>query len=77
MQYYFINDLKKVGKKEDFISYIYDEEKGWIIDSENILMDRIIGYDGESIGSSSMLFKVDEITKEEAMHIINSGVNNA
>lgn len=29
-------------------------------------MDRIIGYDGESIGNSSELFKVEEITEDEA-----------
>lgn len=66
MDYYFINDLKKVGKIDNYVPYIYDEKKGWIVDKNNILMDRIMGYDNGSIGSSSMLYRVSEITEEEA-----------
>ncbi len=69
MQYYYLNDIKRVGKMEDYVPYLYDKEKGWVPDKENLLMDRIIGYDGESIGSSSMLFAVDEISEEDANEI--------
>lgn len=72
MDYYFISDLNKVAKIENFVPYIYDKDKGWIVDNENILMDRIMGYDGESIGSSSSIFKVDEITEDQANKIIKS-----
>ena len=69
--YYWINDLKIVGKKENHIPYIYDKEKGWVIEPDHILSDRIIGYDGYEIGCSDMLFRVDHITEEEAMKLIN------
>jgi hypothetical protein len=69
--YYWINDLKIVGKKENHIPYIYDKEKGWVIEPDHILSDRIIGYDGYEIGCSDMLFRVDNITEDEAMKLIN------
>lgn len=66
MEYYFINDLNRIGKVENFVPYLYEVKKGWVVDHSNALMDRIIGYDGESIGNSSELFKVEEITEDEA-----------
>lgn len=54
-----------------FECYIFDKQKGWVRDNEHILMDRIIGYDGERIGSSDMLFRVKEITEEEALKLIS------
>lgn len=72
MEYYLITDLKRIGRIDNFVPYIYDEQKGWIVDSNNLLMDRIMGYDGESIGSSSGLFNVKEISEEEALKIINN-----
>lgn len=53
MDYYFISDLNKVAKIENYVPYIYDKNNGWVVDNKNILMDRIMGYDGESIGNSS------------------------
>lgn len=73
--YYWINDLKIVGKKENHIPYIYDKEKGWVIEPDHILSDRIIGYDGYEIGCSDMLFRVDNITEEEAMKLIGINLN--
>lgn len=72
MDYYFIADLNKVGKVESFIPYIYDKVNGWVVDNNNILMDRIMGYNGESMGNSSELFKIDEISEEEANNIIEN-----
>ena len=54
-----------------FECYIYDAVHGWICDKDNILMDRIIGYDGETIGASSMMDMIEKITEEEALKIIN------
>lgn len=68
--YYLINDLNIVGKEENFVPYIYDKSKGWVVDNDNILSDRLMGYDGEDIGCSDMLFRVDEITEEEANKLI-------
>ncbi|MEM5817463.1 MAG: hypothetical protein AAGU16_06305 [Desulfitobacterium hafniense] len=64
--YYFLSDLSLVGKMDDFVPYLHDKDKGWIVDNNNLLMDRIMGYDGDGIGNSDMLFRVDEITEEEA-----------
>lgn len=72
MDYYFIVDLNKVAKMENYIPYIYDKNKGWVVDNNNILMDRIIGYDGESIGNSSELFKIESITEEQANKLIEN-----
>lgn len=72
--YYWINDLKIVGKKENHIPYIYDKDKGWVIEPNHILSDRIIGYDGYEIGCSDMLLRVDNITEDEAMKLINKSV---
>lgn len=72
--YYYISDLNKVGKEEEFISYIYDKIKGWTVDQSNILMDRLLGYDGTesedsqyNMGSIDMLDRIIEITEEEAL----------
>lgn len=72
--YYKILDKDLIGRQDSmFDCYIYDADKGgWKPDDEHILMDRIIGYDGDGIGSSDMLFKVEEITEEEANQIIKS-----
>ncbi len=70
--YYKILDKNLIGRQDGmFDCYIYDAEKGWKPDDEHILMDRIIGYDEDRIGSSDMLFRVDEITEEEANEIIS------
>ncbi len=75
--YYRINDLDLLGKEEDFIPYLYKPEKGWTVDNDNILMDRIMGYDNSEpdnspygIGNLSMMERVEEITEEEANRIM-------
>lgn len=69
--YYYINDLDIVAKKEGYVPYLYQPGNGWIVDKKNILNDRIIGYDGETIGSSDMLFRVDEISEDKAIELIS------
>ena len=75
--YYRINDLNLLGKEEDFIPYLYKPEKGWTVDNDNILMDRLMGYDKSEpdnspygIGNLSMMERVEEITEEEANKIM-------
>ena len=70
--YYYINDLKKIAKTENHIPFIYDKEKGWQVDNANILNDRLMGYDGQGIGSTDMLLRIDEISEEEAMKAIKA-----
>ncbi len=70
MQYYLIKDLNQLGRIENHIPYIYHKGKGWLVDHDNILMDRVIGYDGQEIGSASMLTRVDDISEEDAQEYI-------
>jgi hypothetical protein len=75
--YYWINDLKRVGKLEQFRPYLYDRNNGWVQDKEHILMDRLFGYDEYepkdspyAMGCSDMMDRIDGITQEEAMKLI-------
>lgn len=75
--YYQIKDLNILGKEEDYVPYLYQPEKGWTIDNDNILMDRIMGYDDSEpknshygIGNTSMMDLVEEISEEEANRIM-------
>lgn len=70
--YYYVNDLDIVAKIENYIPFIYDKEKGWQVDNKNILYDRLIGYDGDGIGSTDMLVRVDEISEKEALEMIKA-----
>lgn len=69
MQFYRIKDLDRIGKVDGGIPYLF-AASGWEVDDANILMDRVMGYDGESIGCISMLSRVEEITEEEALAAI-------
>lgn len=74
MQKYFkVIDKDIVGRQVDMFScYLYDKQKKeWVNDTEHVLMDRIIGYDEESIGSSDMMFRLEEISEDEAMKLIS------
>ena len=58
--------------------YLYDREKRWQPDKDNVLMDRVTGYDpsegkGSSygIGSTEVMSLVKEITEDQARKLIN------
>lgn len=71
--YFLIKDQNLVGKIDDNVSYIYNKHiQKWVIDESRIIMERLLGYDGESIGNTSMLEKIEEISKEEAEKFINN-----
>ena len=77
--YYHINDLDMLGKEEDYVPYLYKPGKGWVVDNDNILMDRVMGYDKSEldnspygIGNLSMMERVTEINQKEAEKIINN-----
>lgn len=79
IEYYWINDLKVVGKRENRIPFIYDKENGWAKDDNHIIMDRIMGYDASEpaespygIGNSDMMDRIDVVSEEEALRLINS-----
>mgnify|MGYP001004174272 CR=1 FL=1 len=65
-EYYLIIDMNRIGKIENDVSYLFDARKGWVADKEKIIMDRLMGYDGESIGSTDTLLKIEEITEADA-----------
>jgi len=75
--YYRINDLNMLGKEEDYVPYLYKPGKGWVVDNDNILMDRVMGFDESEpsnspykIGNTSVLDLVEEISQKEAEKII-------
>lgn len=75
--YYHIMDLNRIGKSEDHTPYIYDLKKGWVEDSANVLMDRIMGYDETEpddspykIGNSSIMDCVKQISEDEMKSIL-------
>ena len=75
--YYHILDLDIVGKEEGFVPYLYDKKKGWQPDKDNVLMDRVTGYDpsedkGSSygFGNTDVMSLVQEITEDQARKLI-------
>ncbi len=70
VQYYRIKDVGCIGKMADDIPYVYAKGEGWKVDNENILMDRLMGYDGEVIGSTAEMDNIDEISEDEALSLI-------
>lgn len=70
MGFYHLTDLNLIGKVDNFVPFLYEKKNGWVVDNQNLLMDRLMGYDGESIGSTSTLMLVEEITEEKANKLI-------
>lgn len=77
--YYRIKDLGLLGKEEDYIPYLYKPGKGWVVDNDNVLMDRIMGYDDSEpanspykIGNSSTMDLVEEISEKSAEKFITN-----
>ena len=69
--YFKIIDKDLIGRQDSmFDCYIYQPGKGWVWDDERILMDRIIGYDGEQLGNTDALSRLEQITEQEALKCI-------
>lgn len=64
MTFYYLKDIKKYAKLENYIPYILEENE-WVVDNNNLLMDRLFGYDGEVLGATDMLECVTKISEEE------------
>lgn len=78
ISYYKIHDLNLIGKMDNRVCYIYNKDNGWIIDNNRVLLDRLIGYDETEesgspykLGNMDMMSRIDKITKDEAMRLIN------
>ena len=61
--YFKLNDLNLIAKMEDHVPYIFRKGIGWVVDNDNLLMDRIMGY-----GDSSV-FDYSEISEREALKL--------
>ncbi|MBQ6655379.1 MAG: hypothetical protein IJM79_07645 [Erysipelotrichaceae bacterium] len=79
--YYYINDRDLVAKSVGSRHYIF-RSSGWRLDRSFIVSDRLCGYDSSEpsgspygFGSTDMLDRIDEITREEAMKIIEEQKN--
>ncbi|HOM02572.1 MAG TPA: hypothetical protein PLH43_07075 [Acetivibrio sp.] len=62
---------------DNYVYYLYDKEKGWVVDTKHILFDRLFGYDETEepdspyrIGNTDMMSRVEVITEEEANKLI-------
>lgn len=68
--YFKILDKDLIGRQDSmFDCFIFDPKQGWVWDSERILMDRIIGYDVDGVGSSDMMSRIEKITEQEALEL--------
>lgn len=75
--FYRIKDLDLLGKEDDYVPYLYKPGKGWVVDNDNVLMDRVMGFDESEpakspykIGNTSIVDLVEEISQKEAEKII-------
>lgn len=71
MQYYYIKSKKLFARSKSFFeNYLYIHGE-WIKDNENIVSDRIIGYDPHAdcglygIGNTDIMEDLEKITEEE------------
>lgn len=71
-RYYLIKE-RIVGKKKGDNYFIYREGE-WQLDTERIIIDRLMGYDPSEpadspygIGSTSIMDEIEEISYEKAM----------
>jgi hypothetical protein len=58
--YFKIKDLNLIAKINSHVSYIFHKGKGWVVDNDHLLMDRMMGY-----GDCSQ-FDYEDISKEDA-----------
>lgn len=76
LTYYKIHDLNLVGKLDQGTPYVY-RDNVWVLDDNNLIMDRLMGYDeSEPIGSpyamgnTDMLERIKPISEDEALKLI-------
>jgi len=71
-RYFYINDLRLIGKLVNEDGYLY-KNKNWEADRELIIKNRLVGYCHitKTAGNPHMLIKIDEISKDEAEHLMH------
>ena len=74
MKYYYIKDLSLYAKDEGLCRKYILKNGEWVIDNDNIVSDRLMGYDPYEeddspykIGNTSIMDELEEISKEEFM----------
>ena len=69
-RYLRIKDKGIIGRQDGmFECFVFVPGKGWEQDKDNLLMDRIIGYDGEEIGNTDTMNEIEEISEEDALRL--------
>ncbi|MDL2211641.1 hypothetical protein LJB88_02065 [Erysipelotrichaceae bacterium OttesenSCG-928-M19] len=77
LKFFKIHDINVVGKQENGIYYLYKDNQ-WVVDEDNIITDRLVGFDETEpedspyrIGNTDMLMRIDEITEDVAKELID------
>lgn len=72
--YYLILD-SIVGKLEEGSYYLFNDQK-WCLDTRNVIMDRLMGYDPSEppgspygMGNGSVMDTIEEISYEKVMEL--------
>ena len=72
MKYYYIKDLNLLAKGEGLYNNYIFKSGEWMLDTENIVSDRLMGYDPYEdddspykIGNTSIMDEIKEISEEE------------
>lgn len=70
--YYYIECMDLLGRGPDEDYWYYTYEKGeWRQDIMHFIQDHLIGYDYDRIGDPDMMREIREISKEEALTIMD------
>lgn len=76
IQYYKVLDKELIAKIDENVPYLFLNGQ-WAVDKNNILMDRIMGFDEFEpkdspyrMGSTDMLSRVENISEQEALKSI-------
>ncbi len=77
VEYYFLKDLKQIGKREQENYYLFDEDRGWIVDEEKRIIDRLIGFDSTKpensdsrIGNLEIIKQITELSPESVIELL-------
>lgn len=75
--FYYLKDLKKIGKRENEEYFLFEEDLGWIKDSHGKITDRLLGFDhtkpldsSHRIGNIDIIENIKEISAEEVIDLL-------
>lgn len=65
--YYRIKDKGMIARQDDMFSCaVFVPGRGWVHDSDNLLLDRMVGFDGNGIGNTDIMSQIEKISEKEA-----------